>query len=190
MSEIERTRAAYDAMYGDEEYYWSRRPSETAYLLLRHLPPDRSLRLLDLGCGEGRNAVFFARKGYRVLAVDISPAGIAKTERLAAEAGTRLETAVADMHEFCLEEPVDVVFPARASGPVVAEGEGVRVVLRPRGARPVPAKVVDGKLAYLGVYPETDSLHIHHLRALVHLDCPNLPFVACDGPARDGVSRR
>jgi hypothetical protein len=57
-------------------------------------------------------------------------------------------------------EPVDVIFPARASGPVVAEGEGVRVVLRPRGARPVRARVVDGKLAYLGVYPETDSLHV------------------------------
>ncbi len=57
-------------------------------------------------------------------------------------------------------EPVDVVFPARASGAVVAEGEGVRVVLRPRGARPVRARVIDGKLAYLGIYPETDSLHV------------------------------
>ena len=31
------------------------------------------------------------------------------------------------------EAPVDVIFPARASDPVVAEGDGVRVVLRARG---------------------------------------------------------
>jgi N-acetylneuraminic acid mutarotase len=56
--------------------------------------------------------------------------------------------------------PLDVVFPARASGPVVAEGEGVRVVVRPRGARPSLARTIDGKLVYRGVYPETDSLHV------------------------------
>ena len=53
-----------------------------------------------------------------------------------------------------------VVFPRRASDPIAAEGEGVRVVLRPRGAAAAPAEVVDGKLVYVGLYEETDALHI------------------------------
>jgi hypothetical protein len=58
------------------------------------------------------------------------------------------------------DAPVDVVFPVRASDPVVAEGDGIRVVLRPRGAASTPARILDGKLAYLDVYEETDSIHI------------------------------
>ena len=39
-------------------------------------PPEQPLKLLDIGCGEGRNAVFFARNGYNVTAFDISEKGI------------------------------------------------------------------------------------------------------------------
>jgi hypothetical protein len=59
-----------------------------------------------------------------------------------------------------MDAPVDVVFPTDASGPVVAEGEGVGVVLQPRGTKPVSAEIVDGKLVYRGLYPETDSVHV------------------------------
>lgn len=56
--------------------------------------------------------------------------------------------------------PLDVVFPRRASDAVVAEGEGVRVVLRPVGARSVPAEIVDGKLVYVGIHEDTDVLQV------------------------------
>ncbi len=110
MNEVDRTRETYDAMYGDADYYWTRRPSDSCFAVLKYLPPERPLRLLDLGCGEGRNAVFFARNGYRVTAMDISGEGIEKTQRLAAESGVKLEAIVADMHAFRLTEPVDVIF--------------------------------------------------------------------------------
>ncbi len=111
MNEVEETRRLYDAMYRDAaDYYWTRRPSDSSLAVLEHLPPVRPLRLLDLGCGEGRNAVFFARNGYRVIAVDILGEGIEKTKRLAAESGVELEAIVADMHDFRLSDPVDVVF--------------------------------------------------------------------------------
>jgi tellurite methyltransferase len=110
MNEIDRTRESYDAMYRGDDYYWTRRPSDSCFAVLKHLPPERPLRLLDLGCGEGRNAVFFARNGYRVTAVDISGEGIEKTRRLATESGVELAAIEADMHDFRLTEPVDVIF--------------------------------------------------------------------------------
>lgn len=37
---------------------------------------DRSMKILDAGCGEGRNMVYFLRKGYEVYGVDNNPAAI------------------------------------------------------------------------------------------------------------------
>ena len=42
------------------------------------MPPTRPLKVLDIGCGEGKDAVFFARNGYDVTAFDLSKEGIEK----------------------------------------------------------------------------------------------------------------
>jgi len=110
MSEAEQTRAQYDEKYGQESFYWTVRPSAICFDVLKHLPPDRPLKLLDIGCGEGRNAVFFARNGYEVHAFDLSPAGVEKTRRLAAAAGVRVHAFEADLNAFRLQEPFDVLF--------------------------------------------------------------------------------
>ena len=62
----------YDERYGSGGYYWGKQPSAMCYRVLQILPPDRSLKLLDIGCGEGRNAIFFARNGYQVTGFDLS----------------------------------------------------------------------------------------------------------------------
>ena len=81
MNENDLTREQYDEKYGAESFYWTVRPSSMCFEVLRRMPPDRHLRLLDIGCGEGRNAVFFARNGYEVHALDISERGLEKTNR-------------------------------------------------------------------------------------------------------------
>ena len=60
----------YDTRYEQEDYYWGVKPSDSCFKVLDFIPPDRPLTLLDVGCGEGRNAVFFASKGYTVTAFD------------------------------------------------------------------------------------------------------------------------
>jgi cyclopropane fatty-acyl-phospholipid synthase-like methyltransferase len=90
MDEDEQTARQYDQRYGGEGLHWTARPPATCFEVLRRMPPDRPRRLLDIGCGEGRNALFFARNGYRVDAFDLSARGVAKAQRLAAEAGLRL----------------------------------------------------------------------------------------------------
>jgi len=46
---------------------------------------DRTnVRVLDVGCGQGRDAIFIARKDHRVVGVDISPNGIRDLQDVAA----------------------------------------------------------------------------------------------------------
>src|SRR2546422_214241 len=48
-------------------------------------------RLLDIGCGAGREALGFARAGFRVVGIDIAPAMIAAARENAARAGLGVE---------------------------------------------------------------------------------------------------
>ena len=73
----------YDKRYNTEEYYWGLRPNRICYDIMKILPPIRPYRVLDIGCGEGKDAVFFAKCGYAVTAFDISEQGIEKAKRLA-----------------------------------------------------------------------------------------------------------
>jgi tellurite methyltransferase len=110
MNENERTRDQYDEKYGDKSYYWTLRPSNSCFEVLKRMPPDRPIRLLDIGCGEGRNAVFFARNGYEVHAFDISSKGLEKAEQLARQVGVSISLFQADLNQFRLDQPFDILF--------------------------------------------------------------------------------
>jgi tellurite methyltransferase len=66
-------------------------------------------RVLDLGCGDGRNALYAAKLGYDVTAVDISKAGISKLNTLAKKQGLDVKTIVQDMRDYQPEGFFDVV---------------------------------------------------------------------------------
>lgn len=69
----------------------------------------KKCRVLDLGCGQGRDALFIARKGHTVLGVDVSATGIAQMLAAAREEGLAVSGVVADIVEFEPEGPYDVV---------------------------------------------------------------------------------
>ena len=103
-------KSSYDGRYAGQEYYWGTKPSAICHQVLQLLPPDQPVSLLDIGCGEGRNAVFFAHNGYGVTAFDSSAAGVAKTERLAEAANVPIAVFQADMNGHRLEGKFDVLF--------------------------------------------------------------------------------
>ena len=80
---------AYDDRYRQvhrENLEWfTRTPSPIVEQTIREFQIGPNSRILELGCGEGRDAIHLLRQGYQVLATDISPEAIAHCQRLAPE---------------------------------------------------------------------------------------------------------
>lgn len=92
---------------------WSGNPNKILVDVLDGIAPGRAL---DLGCGEGADAVWLASQGWDVVGVDISPTATARAAAAAAAAGyagsTRFEAA--ELGQWLrdarvTEEPVDFV---------------------------------------------------------------------------------
>ncbi len=76
-------------------------------ILGRILPRIRSV--CDLGCGTGTTALEFARRGYQVFAVDLSPVMCRTAREKARRARLPLRVLCADLRSFRLPQPVDLV---------------------------------------------------------------------------------
>jgi tellurite methyltransferase len=100
----------YDEKYNQKEYYWGTEPSKQCYQILQLMPPDKHLRVLDIGCGEGRNAVFLAGHGYDTSAFDLSEVGVRKTEELARQKDVEISAFRADLNDYRLESHFDILF--------------------------------------------------------------------------------
>lgn len=104
----------YQEWYMSDEYYWGTEPSSLCLKILELMPPTRPLRLLDIGCGEGKDAVFMARCGYIVSAFDITESGVDKARRLAERAGVCIDAFRADANDFRPDTHFDIVFSSGA----------------------------------------------------------------------------
>ena len=100
----------YDKRYNQKDYYWGKVPSTLCYKVLELYPPQEDTTLLDVGCGEGRNAVFFARNGYKVTAFDLSPLGVEKTKQMASEGRTTIDVFQADLNKYRLDREYHILF--------------------------------------------------------------------------------
>lgn len=87
-------RAFWDERYSAGDLVYGEAPNDFLALMAPRLPTRGSA--LDLGAGEGRNAIFLASLGLDVLAVDQSDVGLAKARARA----PALRTRAADLREF------------------------------------------------------------------------------------------
>ncbi len=91
MSERDR----WQTRFGAPGYLFGKEPNAFLAAQAHRL---RGLRTaFTVADGEGRNGVWLAEQGLDVLAIDFSPAALAKAEALAKERGVRLRTEVADV---------------------------------------------------------------------------------------------
>jgi SAM-dependent methyltransferase len=90
----------WDERYGESAFVYGVEPNEFLVSAAPWLPAGAEI--LSLGEGEGRNALFLAKAGHQVTAVDQSDVGLAKAARLAREAGCSVDTQVADLADFDL----------------------------------------------------------------------------------------
>lgn len=100
----------YDKRYNTADYYWGITPNTLCYEIMKLRPPVKPLKVLDIGCGEGKDAVFLARNGYLVTAFDLSEAGIEKGKRLAEKCNTDVDFFKADITDFRVNESYDIIF--------------------------------------------------------------------------------
>lgn len=103
------------------EAFWSGRFRDAGDDYLFGTAPNRFLaeqavllpsggRVLSVADGEGRNSVWLAEQGLKVTAVEVSPVGVEKARRLAAERAVEVDFVVADVFDWAWPEAAfDVV---------------------------------------------------------------------------------
>ncbi len=95
--------STWDERYAARELIWSAEPNVFVARECAALPPGRAV---DLAAGEGRNAIWLARQGWDVTAVDWSGVGLDKGRQVAGD--TRLTWQQADATTWQADEPVDL----------------------------------------------------------------------------------
>lgn len=91
----------WDERYNIEEYAYGTNPNRFLEENFNRIPKGKVLSLAE---GEGRNAVFLAKQGYTVTAVDASLVGLNKAIKLAEENGVVVEFIHADLADYDLGE--------------------------------------------------------------------------------------
>ena len=95
----EQDRGHWDALFNTENYVFGKEPAAFVRDNIAKLPIGRAL---DIAMGEGRNAVYLAKKGFSVDGVDISEVGIRKAKRLAHENRVTIHTINADLDHYVI----------------------------------------------------------------------------------------
>jgi len=91
----------WDQKYSTDEYVYGKQANDFLINNYNRIPKGNILMLAE---GEGRNAVFLARQGYKVTAVDSSCVGLEKANKLASENKVNIKTICEDLANFDLGE--------------------------------------------------------------------------------------
>ncbi len=89
----------WDERYAAPEYVYGTEPNDFLLAVACQIPTGRVLCLAE---GQGRNAVFLARRGHDVVAVDQSPVGLRRARELADAAGVSITCVTADLAEYAI----------------------------------------------------------------------------------------
>ncbi|HEY6872737.1 MAG TPA: methyltransferase domain-containing protein [Geobacteraceae bacterium] len=98
---MEDDRLKWDRRYGGPGFFIGPHPSPFLMdnmTLIESLVPGKNA--LDIACGEGRNSILLARRGFAVTGLDISAEGLAKAARWAAAEGLDIAFLRADLEVY------------------------------------------------------------------------------------------
>lgn len=132
-------RTDWDARYAAEPSLWGAEPNQFVRARVAELEPGVAL---DLACGNGRNALWLARRGWRVTAVDISAVAVEQAAARGAALGVDVDWQQADLLEWTPPGEVDLALICYLHLPM----PDLMKVLRTAGGALRPG----GRLLYVG----------------------------------------
>lgn len=92
------SKTQWDQRYSRPTFIFGKSPVKFLSENYQFIPFEASV--LDMGMGEGRNAVFLAQKGYKVTGIDISSVAVKKAYLLAQEFGVKIKGVVASLEDY------------------------------------------------------------------------------------------
>ncbi|MEW6471392.1 MAG: class I SAM-dependent methyltransferase [Actinomycetota bacterium] len=146
--------AQWDERYSEhDEAMWSGRPNGRLVAEVAGLSPGRAL---DVGCGEGADAIWLARRGWAVTAIDISDVALRRARDAAELAGVAVDWVNGDV----LQTP----FPARSFDLVSMQYPALPKAGGDPALRTLLDTVRPGGLL-LAVYHDLDDEHREHMKS-------------------------
>jgi SAM-dependent methyltransferase len=146
--------AEWDARYSEHDgAKWSGRPNGRLVAEVADLPPGRAL---DVGCGEGADAIWLARRGWTVTAIDISALAVRRAREAAELAGTAVEWVCGDT--------LQTAFPARSFDLVSMQYAALPKAVGEAAVRALLDTVRSSGLL-LAVYHDLDDEHREHMKS-------------------------
>ena len=127
-------QAEWDRRYADREQLWSGQPNGALVAEVAGLTPGR---VLDVGCGEGADAVWLARGGWDVTALEVSGVALERAAGHARDAGVAVHWVHAGLAEAALPpasfDLVSAQYPALLRTPDAAAERALLAAVAPGG---------------------------------------------------------
>ncbi|ANU21926.1 class I SAM-dependent methyltransferase [Planococcus donghaensis] len=98
-------KVAYDNYYEKENYFGNPYPGLVAFFTTI----ETKGTVLDLGCGQGRDALPLGNLGYKVIGVDHSSVGIEQLNRQAKLQKLSVEGRIGNVYEYSISAEIDIV---------------------------------------------------------------------------------
>lgn len=146
----------WDERYAASERIWSGHPNGALVAEVTGLPPGRGL---DVGCGEGADAVWLAARGWDVTALDVSGVALDRARAHAAEAGvtiTWLHRGLLDGDGLTGFDLVSAQYPALRRTPGADAERALLAAVAPGGTLLVVHHDVGGHAREAGLDPAFD----------------------------------
>lgn len=132
----------------EEEYkhgaHWEKETSSQMQHFIKYLKPN--YLILDAGCGSGRDSLFLATKGYKVIGIDISKIAIKKAKIRAKEEGLTIQFDIGNLDKLPYKnEQFDAIY----------SGYTLQHTNLESSSRELARVVKKGRIAYIVMFEKT-----------------------------------
>lgn len=154
----------YEKLYENYAYKYDNEPfvqgtAGECDFIEQEIEQDRSLKILDIGCGTGRHAIELAKRGYNVTGVDLSEDQIKRAREKAQEAGVTIEFQRQDARNLPYDGEFDLAIMLCEGGFSLMETDEMNFEILKNAAKALKAK---GKFIFTtlnGLFPLFHSVN-------------------------------